>query len=101
MYLSKYMGLIAGVTIYILNLLDSVNTWYAINYQDAEELSFIMRYFIEKSWGWFFFVKLSYGSIVFFVMTVFWTIYKSVRIASLITIFGYYILVIWQIRNIL
>jgi hypothetical protein len=101
MYLSKYMGLLAGVTIYILNLLDAVNTWYAINYQDAEELSILMRYLIEKSWGYFFFVKLSYGSIVFFVMTVCWSTYRSTRIASLIVIFGYSALVTWQLSNIL
>ncbi len=101
MWKSKYMGLIAGTTIFMLNLLDAVNTWYAINYLDAEELSFFMRSLIERGWDWFFFVKISYGSIVFFAMTVCWTIYKSTRIVSLFVIFCYLVLIIYQLYNIL
>lgn len=46
------------VSLFVLNCIDAISTWYAISYLPAQEQNGIMGWMIEQGWGWFFSFKL-------------------------------------------
>lgn len=101
MWKSKYMGLIIGITIFMLNLFDMSNTWYLITTECVPEMNPYMDMLIECGWGWFFLVKISSGLIAFFAITVCWEDYKLARYGGILVVIIYVGVTIWHLYNIM
>lgn len=93
------MGNVVAFLVFLFNFLDGLATYYLMRYTNYEviEMNPLMLALMNRIGDWFLLVKVLLGLFVLLLISAYWKKWWSVKIASMLVLFIYVAVVVYQL----